>query len=129
VVKDRITPRDFGFINTDFSATEVIEAISLIYHKYWEIIGSDIIEYVLNILNDEGSDNHIKHTFISLIPKVNSPTSLVEFRPISLCNVILKIITKTMANMIKSMLPNIINDFQSISLPRRLISDNSLIIF
>lgn len=44
-------------------------------------------------------------------------------------NVILKTITKTLANRIKKVLPNIIHDYQSVFLPGRLITDNSLIVF
>jgi hypothetical protein len=77
----------------------------------------------LNILNNHGSLKYINHTYISLIPKVKS-----DFRPISLCNVILKIITKTLANRIKQILPNIITDQQS-TFPERLFTDNSLIVF
>jgi len=83
----------------------------------------------LNILNNHGNLKDINHTYISLIPKVKCPMFPFEFRPISLCNVILKIITKTLANRIKQVLPNIINDQQSAFLPGRLITDNSLIVF
>jgi len=144
VVQNRINTQDYNFLNTPFSAQEVQEAISnlkansapgpdgltaLFYQKYWEIIGPDVLNYTLNILNNEGSINDINHTYISLIPKVPSPSKPEEFRPISLCNVILKIITKTMANRIKKILPHIVHDNQSAFLPGRLITDNSLIVF
>lgn len=64
-----------------------------------------------------------------MIPKINPPNLPSEFRPISICNVILKIVTKTLANRIKKILPNIINEFQSAFLYGRLITDNSLIAF
>jgi hypothetical protein len=127
-----------------FSSQEIQEAISnlkansapgpdgltaLFYQKYWDIIGPDIVNYILDILNNEGSISDINHTYISLIPKIPSPTKPEEFRPISLCNVILKIITKTMANRIKQILPHIVHDNQSAFLPGRLITDNSLIVF
>lgn len=41
----------------------------------------------------------------------------------------MKIITKTLANRIKKILPSIINEFQSAFTPGRLINDNSLIVF
>jgi len=125
VVNNMINTTDYNFLNTDFSAKEVSGAVrnlksnsapgpygisTFFYHRYWDIIGPDILNYVLNILNNNGSLNHINHTFINLIPKVSSPTTSYEFMPISLCNVIMKIVTKTMANMIKQILPNIINE-------------------
>jgi hypothetical protein len=102
---------------------------ALFYQTYWEVIGPNIIDFVLNILNNEGYVQNINHTFISLIPKNNSPNTPSDFRPISLCNVILKIITKTLANRIKKILPHIVHDYQSAFLPGRLITDNSLIVF
>lgn len=102
---------------------------ALFYQQYWEIIGQNITDYALNILNNGGYFKDINHTYISLIRKVNSPINPSDFRPINLCNVILKIITKTLANRIKSILPNIVKKYQSAFLPGRLITDNSLLVF
>jgi len=144
VVNNKITPYDFNILNNDYIAKEVYEAIkdiksngapgsddlsALFYHQYWIIIGPNILEYALNILKNEGITANISHTLICLIPKINSHTLPYEFRPISLCNVIMKIITKTLANRVKLVLPNIINEYQSAFLPRILITDNSLIAF
>jgi hypothetical protein len=144
VVNNRISPQDYEFLNNNFTALEVQEAIrnlkansapgpdglsTLFYQTYCDTIGPEVIDYALKILNEEGSILSINHTLMSLIPKVNSPTKPSNYRPISLCNVILKIITKTIANRIKQILPNIVNDFQSSFLPGRLITDNSLIVF
>lgn len=111
------------------SAPEPDGFTALFYQKYWSTIGPDILDFVLNILNNDGDTKTINHTYISLIPKVFSPTKPEDYRPISLCNVLLKIITKTLANMINQILPNIIHENQSAFLPGRLITDNSLIVF
>ena len=48
-------------------------------------------------------------TFLSLILKEQGANFPGKFRPISLCNVILKIITKVMANHIKPILPELVS--------------------
>jgi len=51
-------------------------------------------------------------TFISLIPKQNAPKSLDEYRPISLCNCIYKIITKIIRRRLKGILSEFISQEQ-----------------
>lgn len=81
----------------------------------------------LNILNEGDNIAPIYHTYIALIPKVKKPRQVTKFRPISLYNVIYRIITKTIANRCKHMLHNIISQIQSAFIPGRLIMDNVVI--
>ena len=64
-----------------------------------------------------------------MIPKVKNPKKVSEFRPISLCNVVYKLITKVVANRLKKLLAKMIPDSQSAFLLGRLITDNILVAF
>ena len=78
---------------------------ALIYQKYWHIVGNDVTAAVLDFLNSGTMLPEINYTHIVLIPKVKSPEKMSDFRPISLCNVIYKIISKVLANKLKQILP------------------------
>ena len=70
----------------------------------------DVSRVVLSCLNSTSILRSINHTFITLIPKVQNPKRVSDFRPISLCNVIYKIISKAIANHLKPLLNSIISE-------------------
>jgi len=94
---------------------------SAFYKNFWDVVGRKVTSEVLQILN-EGAPIPVEwnQTVMSLIPKVKTPESVSELRPISLCNVLYKIVAKILTNRLKEILPNIISPTQSAFVPRDL---------
>jgi hypothetical protein len=102
---------------------------AIFYQKNWDTVGKDVCCAILSFLNGGQFDSSLNATNIVLIPKVSSLSKLTDFRPISLCNVLYKIISKVLANQLKSILPYIISPEQSAFVPGRLITNNVLVGF
>lgn len=71
----------------------------------------------------------INRTLVCLIPKVRKPKHMLDLRPILLCNVLMRILSKVMKNRLKPCLQSIIFESQSALIEGRLLTDNSLIAF
>lgn len=97
------------------------------YQKTWDIVGDSICSLVTNYFETGVLPNGLNDTLISLIPKVTHPESVTQFRPISLCNVSYKIITKVMVNRMKPVLEKLVSHEQSSFVPGRQIVDNIVV--
>lgn len=94
------------------------------YQKFWKIIGNDITLACLNILSTNSIPRVLNDTLVVLIPKKRNPGKINDLMPISLCNIMMKIITKMLANRMKKVLSSAISEMQSVFIPGRLITDN-----
>ncbi|XP_060960190.1 uncharacterized protein LOC115703873 [Cannabis sativa] len=99
------------------------------YQKCWSTVSNDPITLVKNFFVIGSFPRELNHTNIVLIPKKKHPESMSDLRPISLCNVLYKIISKVLVNRFKDVLPVVISNHQSAFLPGRLISDNIMVAF
>lgn len=69
----------------------------------------------------------LNHTHVRLIPKTTEAQTVADYRPIALCNVYYKIISKLLGNRLKKVLPDLISENQSAFVHDRAITNNILI--
>ena len=99
------------------------------FQRNWAVLKSEIIAVVLEFFKSRDMPDGVNDTAIVLIPKIPFQKELKDFRPISLCNVIYKIVSKCLVNRLRPMLAELISENQSAFVRGRLISDNSIIAF
>ncbi|XP_057248279.1 uncharacterized protein LOC125493714 [Beta vulgaris subsp. vulgaris] len=102
---------------------------ALFYQKFWHIVGDDIVQFIREWWLGRVQIDSMNQTCIVLIPKCSNPQQMGDFRPISLCTVLYKIISKMMANRLKIFLSDLISLHQSAFVPGRLITDNAMVAF
>ena len=80
------------------------------YRDSWDIIGDDVLNAILDVLQSGKLLKELNHTIVTLIPKTKCPNNVSEFRPISCCNTLYKCITKVLSNKIGQILPDLIHE-------------------
>jgi hypothetical protein len=83
------------------------------FKRIWHIVREDVINVVNAFFQARRMLKKMNATTISLIPKVANPTRLTDFRPISCCNIVYKCITKSLADIIKVVLPFLVGPYQA----------------
>lgn len=107
---------DLGVLEGVFTDLEIKEAVfwigplnaprpdglqPIFFHSLWDIISRSVCDLVKEVYDHPEKISDLNETLVVLIPKVANPESLMQFRPIILCNVIYKIVSKIVATRLK----------------------------
>ena len=144
VVPRKVTPNMQGTLSSEFSVKEVKIVLfqmgptkapgpdgmnALFYQRFWHVVGDIVVDAMLDFLNNGHMLPDINHTNIVLVPKVKNPEKWFDIRPINLCNVIYKIISKVLVDRLKQVLANIISPTQCAFVLGHLIINNVLLAY
>nr|XP_033513005.1 uncharacterized protein LOC117277715 [Nicotiana tomentosiformis] len=99
----------------------------MFFQTCWNIIKIDITDFVKEFFSSKSSTKFYTHTYLALIPKVDSPTSFADLRPISLSNYTNKIIFKILDDRLNPLLRGLISENQSGFVSGRSITDNVML--
>ncbi|XP_050386286.1 uncharacterized protein LOC126802674 [Argentina anserina] len=94
------------------------------YQHHWQLYSRDIYSIACNAFTSGCIPSGLNHTIISLIPKVDGPQHMVNFKPISLCSTIYKVISKHIVAKLRPLMMKLISSNQvlcEIKLPYMLI--------
>ncbi|XP_074300904.1 uncharacterized protein LOC141632241 [Silene latifolia] len=100
---------------------------SAFYKDAWQVIGEEVCTVVKDFFLHGRLLKQVNHTLVSLVPKVDLPQTVGQFRPISCCNVIYKVISKLLCTRLARVLPHIISPTQGGFVKGRNIIENILV--
>ncbi|OMO87284.1 reverse transcriptase [Corchorus capsularis] len=98
-----------------------------IEEKQWETVKETVFNFVAMAFANQRVDLNVLHAHMVLIPKGNCPTTVKDFRPITLLNTSYKILSKVIVNRLRPILQRIIRPFRNSFLAGRSTTDNILI--
>jgi hypothetical protein len=139
--EEKITPDMNDKICMDFSDKEISDALFQIgplkapgpdgfpARFLQGVLKEEVIAGVKEFFRTGIMPDGVNETTIVLIPKVDEPETMAQFRPISLCNVVYKVVSKCLVNRLRPLLDDIISEAQSVFVPGRLITDNAMLAF
>ncbi|KAG7541866.1 Reverse transcriptase zinc-binding domain [Arabidopsis thaliana x Arabidopsis arenosa] len=93
----------------------------------WSIVGPEVCSAVSEFFSSGSMLKQWNATNLVLIPKIQNASRVADFRPISCLNTMYKVISKLLANRLKSILPSVISHSQSAFMPGRSLSENVLL--
>lgn len=119
--------RDTVFTMSPMKAPGIDGLHAIFFQTQWHVVGSSVCQLIKDVFAGKKLPKELNQTLLVLIPKINNPDSLKLFRPISLCTVVYKTITKLVANRLKAILPQIIGPAQTSFVPGRHIVENVIV--
>jgi len=110
-----------------FKAPEIDGLHAGFFQRLWLLVGDLVRREVKNIFSCQQVPDYLNQTLIALISKLSGPELVSHYRPISLCNIVYKIVTKILVQRLRPLLPSLISPMQSAFLTGRRGTDNVII--
>ena len=98
------------------------------FQRFWLTVGASVTEEVLKAFAGKCVLDYLNKTHIVLIPKIQGPETIANYRPISFCNSVYKIISKVIIALIRPHLDRLISTYQAAFVPGRKGVDNFIIV-
>ena len=98
-----------------------------LFKDFWEVLKIDLLNYFAEFYHNGKLTKGLNSTFIALIPKVENPQRVADFRLISLVSSVYKILSKVLANRLRMVVGNVVSASQSTFIKGRQILDGTLI--
>ena len=90
-------------------------------------MGRLVSEEVLAVFREKKILEYLNRTNIVLISKTQGPKSIVSYRPISLCNLVYKVVSKILVGRIRQLLEQLISPCQAAFVPGQRGVDNAIV--
>nr|XP_027077000.1 uncharacterized protein LOC113700749 [Coffea arabica] len=97
------------------------------FQSCWDMVKDDLLMAIQDFFQGMEQPRSWSHSMVVLIPKMDGASHWREFRPLSLCNVSSKVVSKILAVRISKLLPKLISPWQTGFVPGRGIVDNVLL--
>ncbi|KAL8151704.1 hypothetical protein V2J09_021512, partial [Rumex salicifolius] len=138
-----LNPSECDRLNKPFSSAEIEAAVRsmgrykapgpdgfqpVFYQHCWDVVGPSVVRFVFEFFETGCLPRSTNDALIVLIGKVSKPERISQFRPISLCNVLFRTITKVMVIRLKEVISKLIGPTQSSFIPGRLSTDNIVMV-
>lgn len=139
----RLTREEKNNLNRPFTRDEVVVAVRsmgrfkapgpdgyqpVFYQQCWETVGESVSKFVMEFFESGVLPKSTNDVLLVLLAKVAKPERITQFRPVSLCNVLFKIITKMMVIRLKNVISKLIGPAQASFIPGRLSFDNIVVV-
>ena len=98
------------------------------FQRFWLTVRDSVVEEVMKAFEKKRVSQYLNETHIVLIPKIQGPEVLGNYRLISLCNTVYKIITKVIMARLRPHLKKLVSPYQAAFVPGRRGVDNTIII-
>ncbi|GAU16594.1 hypothetical protein TSUD_233460 [Trifolium subterraneum] len=94
---------------------------------FWDLLKLDFLNFFSEFYHHGVLTKGLNSTFIALIPKVDCPQRVADFRPIALLSSDYKVLSKVLANRLQSVVGGVVSQTQSAFIKGRQILDGILI--